>query len=53
MNFFTGCRGLETKGSKWKISYILKRFVRVREAKREEQHRIPVVDVKDGERRRR
>lgn len=34
MNFFTYFRGLETKGSKWKISHILKRIVRVREAKR-------------------
>ena len=48
INFFPGYRGLETKGSKLKISYILKRAVRGREAKREEQHRIPVVHVKVG-----
>lgn len=50
--FFTCCRRLETKGIKWKISCILKRIVRIREAKREEQHRIPAVDVKVEERKR-
>lgn len=38
MNFLTCFRGLETKGSKWKMSCILKRIVRVREAKRVEQN---------------
>lgn len=52
MNFFPGYKGLVTKASKLTISYILKKAVWDREAKREEQHRIPVVHVKVREGRR-